>query len=341
MPSFRAWNRRGLATAVILEDAAAKERTGRMPVQLESASARTTTVLGYGACALAGTLWGTGFYFGKVALTQMSVGHMVFYRFLFAMLGLLPVLLYRPRRPGLTAREWGLLLLASFLGIPVQFLLQFYGLSLTTVSHASLMVGTMPVILAVGATLFTRERLEWKGWLALAGSTLGVALITLSSRHAHSANGPTLAGDLLVVLSMVIALGWILLNRHLMQAHSALVVTAYGILSGLVMLGVWVAFADGPPPVHGISGQVWFALIMSGVFCTAATTFLWNWGIHHVPASRAGVFLNIEPALGSILGVELLGDKLGPGAWLGGGLIIAAAVVLTATGRTEAEVVLE
>ncbi len=69
---------------------------------------------------------------------------------------------------------------------------------------------------------------------------------------------------------------------------------------------------------------------------------MWNWGINHVPASRAGVFLNIEPALGSILGVELLGEKLGPYAWLGGALILAAAITLTARGRdTEPAVILE
>jgi len=56
---------------------------------------------------------------------------------------------------------------------------------------------------------------------------------------------------------------------------------------------------------------------------------LWTCGIHHVPASRAGVFLNIEPALGSFLGVKLLGERLGPHAWLGGALILAAAVTLT------------
>jgi drug/metabolite transporter (DMT)-like permease len=308
-----------------------------MPAHSGQKSANATKALGYGACALAGTLWGTGFYFGKIALTELSVGHMVFYRFLFACLGFLPML----RRPGLNRREWMLLLTASFLGIPLQFLIQFYGLSLTTVSHAALMVGTMPVILAIGATLFTHERLDWKGWLALAGSTSGVALITLSGRHVHTPGSPSLAGDMLVVLSLVIALGWILLNRHLMQDHSAVVVTGYGLLSGLAMLTVWVALVDGPPPVHGVSSRVWFALAASGLLCTAATTFLWNWGIHHVPASRAGVFLNIEPAMGSILGVTLLGDQLGAGAWIGGGLIIAAAIVLTMTGRTEAEVVLE
>src|SRR5271170_7583807 len=308
-----------------------------MPVHSPQRPAPMTKALGYGACALAGTLWGTGFYFGKIALTELSVGHMVFYRFLFACLGFLPML----RRPGLNRKEWLLLLTASFLGIPLQFLIQFYGLSLTTVSHASLMVGTMPVILAIGATLFTHERLDWKGWLALAGSTGGVALITLSGTQVRTAGGPTLVGDMLVILSLVIALGWLLLNRHLVQGHSAVVVTGYGLLRGLAMLTVWVALVDGPPPLHGVGPKVWFALAASGLLCTATTTFLWNWGVHHVPASRAGVFLNIEPALGSALGVKLMGDRLGPLTWVGGALIVAAAVLLTWRGGVDAEGVLE
>ena len=301
-------------------------------------SVRSRITLGYGACALAGTLWGTGFYWGKIALTELGVGHMVLYRFLFATLGLLPVL----RRPKLNRHEWLLLLTAAFLGIPVQYLLQFYALSLTTVSHAALMVGTMPVILAIGATIFTHERLGRLGWLALAGSTCGVTLITLSgTRFQNAQGGPSLEGDLLVVVSLMLSLGWILLNRHLMHGHSPLVVTTYGVLSGTAMLIVWVLATSGPPPVHGLSPRVWFASAASGLLCTASTMLLWNWGIHRVPASRAGVFLNIEPAMGSLLGVVLLGDRLGPGAWVGGAMIIAAAVVLTRTGKTEAEVVME
>ena len=103
---------------------------------------------------------------------------MVLYRFLFAMLALLPLLV--THRPGLNGREWGLLTVASFLGVPVQFLIQFYALSITTVSHAALMVGTMPVILAVGAALFAHERMDGVGWVALVGSTCGAALIALS-----------------------------------------------------------------------------------------------------------------------------------------------------------------
>ena len=117
--------------------------------------------LGFAACALASSFWGCGFFFGKIALAKMSFAHMVLYRFLFAMVVLLPLLV--THRPGLNRREWGLLLVASFLGVPLQFLIQFYALSITTVSHASLMVGTMPVILAVGAAVYAHERMDWVG----------------------------------------------------------------------------------------------------------------------------------------------------------------------------------
>ena len=301
--------------------------------------------LGYGACALAGGLWGTGFYFGKLALREMSVGHMVLYRFLFASLGMAPVLFAhsRNRGPRWTERELRTLLLASALGIPLQFLLQFAGLAHTTVSHASLMVGTMPVLLALGATVFAGERLDWIDWVALAGSTVGAALIVLGGSPASAMGGrPTLYGDLMVVCSLAIALGWVLGNKHLMEVHSPLAVTAYGILSGTLMLGIWVTATEGLPPVADVSRTAWLALAASGILCTATTTLLWNWGIHHVPASRAGVFLNIEPALGSLLGVELLGDRLGPYAWLGGGLILGAAITLTVRGHdVDPEVLLD
>lgn len=312
---------------------------------------RRVRLLGYGSCALAGCLWGTGFFWGRLALDEMSVEHMVLYRFLFASLGMLPVAAVH--HPRMKWREWRLLLVAAAFGVPIQFLLQFHGLAMTTVSHAALMVGSMPVLLAVAANLFAGERLDVAGWLALCASTVGAGMVVLGGSHARTGNEmPTTAGDLLVVFSLMTALVWVLLSKKLLETHSAPVVSAYTILSGTLML-LAIDFAPalaGPlthrrialPPVTGISARAWIALAISGLFCTALTTFLWNWGIHHVPASRAGVFLNIEPALGSILGVELLGERLGPYAWLGGALILGAAITLTARGHEpEPAVILE
>ncbi len=328
-----------------------RESRGRESRGREGRGRESVGLLGYGACALAGTLWGTGFFWGRLALNEMGVEPMVLYRFLFATLGMLPVAF--AHRARLTAGEWRTLLAAAAFGIPIQFLLQFHGLARTTVSHASLMVGTMPVLLAGAATAFAGERLDRFGWLALFASTVGVALVALGGSHATTGREtPTLVGDLLVLASLVTALAWVLLSKKLMQTLSPKVVSSYTILSGTAMLlaivlGPWAlaplthSHAD-PLPVEHVSLTAWSALAIGGLFCTAATTLLWNWGIHHVPASRAGVFLNIEPALGSILGVELLGERLGPYAWLGGALIIGAAVAMTVRGReSEPAVILE
>ncbi|MGO8718648.1 MAG: DMT family transporter [Acidobacteriaceae bacterium] len=296
---------------------------------------RSRAALGYAACALAGGLWGTGFFFGKIAMREMSSAHMVLYRFLFACLGLTPILVRR--RPGLDARGWRILLIAAFLGVPVQFLMQFAGLARTTVSHASLMVGTLPVVLAVGASIFAHERLDRIGWVALLVSTTGAALIAFGhSSGAGPGDTPSLIGDLLVVISLMISLVWILMNQRLLRDHSPLVVTAYGLMTGTVMLAVWVFAVDGPPPVH-ISVQAWLALAASGLLCTASTTLLWNWGLTRVPASRAGVFLNLEPMIGSLLGVTVLGEQLGSAAWLGGAMILGAAITLTSRHGSHAE----
>lgn len=319
-------------------------RQSRQLTSFESASGRRIALLGYGACALAGCLWGTGFYWGRLALNEMSVEYMVLYRFLFASLGMVTIVFANRFRFRLSPSETRMLLIGAAFGIPIQFLLQFHGLALTTVSHAALMVGSMPVLLAAAAALFAGERLDWTGWLALAGSSCGVVLIVLGGSRGPAPRGqPSLEGDLLVVISLVTALAWILLSKKLMENHSPPVVTAYSILAGtamlaVIVLGPWILSplthsTAQPLPFAHVSATAWIALAAGGLFCTALTTLLWNWGIHHVPASRAGVFLNIEPALGSWLGVRLLGEHLGPYAWAGGAMILAAAIVLTTRGR--------
>lgn len=260
---------------------------------------------------------------------------MVLYRFAFACVGLVPVALMH--RIHLNGREWGMVLASAALGVPLQFLLQFHGLALTNVSHASLMVGTLPMFLAVAAVVFAGERMDGLGWVALAGSTVGSGLIVLGG---HSAGGhSSLRGDLMIVLSLIISLAWILLSKRLMRSHGPAAITSYTIVIGAAMLAIWVlipwlAGHGEPPPLARVSRTAWVALAVGGLLCTTTTTLLWNWGIHHVPASRAGVFLNLEPAVGSVLGVQLLGEQLGPLAWVGGGLLLTAAVMLTTRSQT-------
>jgi drug/metabolite transporter (DMT)-like permease len=78
------------------------------------------------------------------------------------------------------------------------------------------------------------------------------------------------------------------------------------------------------------------ALLVLGVGCSALTYVLWNWGLQRVPASRAGVFVNVEPMVGATVGVVVLNEVLTAGTLVGGVLILGAAL-LTSGETTEAE----
>jgi len=297
--------------------------TNALPYNQSQMFERHSRVIPILALATAGSLWGTGFFFGKIALNEMPVATMVLYRLAFACAGLLPFLFFD--RPRFAGTEWGWVLAAAIFGVPVQFLVQFKGLSLTTVSHASLMVGTLPILLAIAAVMFSGERLHFGGWVALVASTVGAGMIALSGKIATGTAHASVRGDLLVVLSMFAAIAWILISKRLMRRHSAVMVTAFVYWIGTAILAAVVITTSGVPSAH-YSTIAWIAVAEQGLLVTASTTLLWNWGLKRVPASQAGIFVNLEPLVGGILGVSVLHEVLGKMAVAGGALIIGGAV---------------
>ena len=292
---------------------------------------RTSNARAFAALATAGCLWGTGFLFGKWALTELSVRQYVFYRFVFASIGFAPITWRAMRNveTRIARQDYSLIFVAALLGVPVQFLIQFAGLARTTVSHASLMVGALPVLLAAGSALFAHEKVTKGRWSALFASMIGAGLIAFG---ASSGEGQaSLSGDLLVVLSLFTAIAWILITQALMKSgrYSPVAASAYVITAGTLLLIVWVLATEGFPPIH-LSARTWMCVLASGILATTVTTYLWNWGLARVPASQAGVFLNLEPVVGAILGVLVLHDVLGSYSILGGVLVIGAAIFVAA-----------
>jgi drug/metabolite transporter (DMT)-like permease len=286
------------------------------------------TPLAFTALAASGTIWGASFVIGKVALTELSVPHLILYRFTFASIAFLPFVLHA--RPRLHRRDWAIVMLAAVIGVPVQFLLQFEGLSRTTASHAALMIGTAPVLVAIAAYVVLRERLRALAWLSLVASTLGVALIVMQASGASTSGSapPTLTGDLLVLVSMFAAVVWILVSKQLMMHHSPVAVSGLITITGTVALAGWVVARDGPPPT-ALTTHTWLAVGALGLVATTLSTVLWNWGLAHTDAGKAGAFINLEPVIGAVLGVWLLHESLGSMAVVGGLLIVMGALAVS------------
>jgi drug/metabolite transporter (DMT)-like permease len=286
-----------------------------------SAPRNSAGTAGVAAVALASTIWGASFVLAKLALQELSVGQVILGRFVFAAVPLLPVLLLRRER--VKRRDLPLFAVTGFLMVPVTFFLQFGGLSLTSATSAALIVATGTPLLALAAVFFERERLGPRGWSAVTLSTVGVAALV-----GPPGAGADFLGDLLVLSSIVVSVIWILTSKRLVGRYSAFYATGWIIVFGTAFLTPIVLVWEGVPTLQ-LSGITWTALIGLGLGCTVLAYTVWNWGVSRIGASRAAVWLNLEPMSGAFLAVALLGDALTAGILVGGLLILGAAWIIS------------
>lgn len=273
--------------------------------------------------ASACVLWGLAFVFAKVALAEVGTGHLVLYRFgiASAILGAFVV-----RRRSLPRRsDAPLIALTGLVCVPGTMLLQYEGLARTTVTNASLIVGAAPPLLALAAYFTYRERLGGVGWSAIALSSVGIAVMVGLPGTGHD-----WVGDAMVLGSMLMTALWILLSKRFTHRYDAVSATAYILIAGTAGLTPIVWLSSGPPSI-ALSTATWASLLALATMCTVLTFVLWNWGVEHMDAGRAGIFINLEPVVGATAGVALLGDALTAGTVAGGAMILAAAGIITRT----------
>lgn len=273
------------------------------------------------ALAGAGVLWGASFPLGKLALGHVGPGWLVIYRFVLGFAVLAPFVDWRALR--LERRDVLALVGTAFLVGPAMFLVQFEGLARTTASSAALLVATLPPMMALGGALLDRERPSRLTLYGIAMASVGVALMT-----GVPGPGRSLLGDALVFISLIVSVAWTLTTRRIVWRLGALRVTVLQFLLGAAWMLPFALIREGSPPIGLSTSTAWIILAL-GVACTAASFALWNWGLQHSEAARAGIFGNIEPVVGAAIGVLILGDVLGPWAVVGGLIAIAAATLVT------------
>jgi drug/metabolite transporter (DMT)-like permease len=123
-------------------------------------------------------MWSSGYVVGKMALPYAGPFTLIFIRFSSAALVLLAVALATRAPWPKTCTQVGHLIVVGLLIQALQFGGLYMGLGLgVSAGIAALIVGTMPVLTALGATRFLNEKITGVEWLGLVGGLFGVALV--------------------------------------------------------------------------------------------------------------------------------------------------------------------
>lgn len=270
------------------------------------------------ALTLSGLCWGLGFPLGKLVLREMTPAHMILWRFAVAALAAAPFA-FRDAAARALFRSTPVLLAGLFYGI--AFLVQFEGLAHVTVTLAALMVGLMPALIAVAAFLM-REEVSRASWIGVIAATLGAILIAGKPEGAGTPLGIALS-----LGSLLIFLAWLLTLRRAPTGGSPMAVPAVTVIIATAVILPIALILHGAPPLR-FSLAAWGGILGSGLLATLAATAAWSWGSARVGSAAAGVFINIEPLVGAIIGITVFGDHAGTALLAGGALIIAGSVIV-------------
>jgi drug/metabolite transporter (DMT)-like permease len=280
--------------------------------------------------SLIAALWGSYPVFAKVALAHFPPYVLVVLRTSLASV-FLAMLLFRRGFDEFRVLSWGDLrtfALLGFTGIFVSTGGTYLGIAFTTASSAALLQAASPVMVAIGARLYLKERLRRRQWAGVSLSALGVVLVVTRGSWRAIVNLELLPGDFIILVGQA---GWAVYTvygKRVLAVHSpAVTTTAAYVLGSLMLLPVPFVTARFFPAPDWASPTAWGVVAIQGILGAIAHVW-WYEGVHRVGASRAAIFMNLQPVVGVVLAWILLGETIEP-AEIVGGLAVLAGVGLT------------
>jgi O-acetylserine/cysteine efflux transporter len=278
------------------------------------------------ALCAAGLLWGTTVPLSKLALEWLPAGWLTVARF-----GLAAALLLVFTRRGLRTAVTPRVLIYGAIGYGGTVIIQNAGITRTSVTHAALMIGAVPVLVAVISAVWLRAVARPVAWAGFAVSLAGVALVT-----GGGGGGATPRGDALVLASLLLSATFTVAQARLLTGRDPIAVTAGEFLGAALGALAFTLVTEGVPGRPAGLAPV-LAVLALAVCGTLLPFTLFAFGQSQVSSEVAGAFLNLEPLVGAVAGAAFFGDPAGAGLLFGGAAILVGIGLSTLTLLRNAE----
>lgn len=174
--------------------------------------------------------------------------------------------------------------LGGFVGFPVLFSL---GLGYTSASHGALILGALPVFTGLFAALLERKAPMARWWT---GATIAVVgeVFLIGFRFGFDAAGASVFGDLLALAGCAFAATGYVAGSRLSHSLGTWPTTLWGITIGGVLLAI-AYLALGP---------------------TLLAYVAWYWALARGGIARMGATQFVQPVVGLVLAVVILGEPM-------------------------------
>jgi drug/metabolite transporter (DMT)-like permease len=206
------------------------------------------------------------------------------------------------------------------------------GLTATTASIATLLWAAEPAVILAAAWLLLREAVTARLVAAIAGAAAGVLLVSAPAGVGGLAAQNS--GAALILAGVLCCAIYTVLSRRIAGQVDALFIVAVQQTVGLAWaIAIWPLELRRELLWPAVSGELLLGAAVSGLLYYGAAFWCYLSALRSVPASTAGLFLNLTPVFGVAIAFLALGERLTSAQWLGAAIILASVLGLLAGER--------
>lgn len=256
-------------------------------------------------------LWSANFIFIRASNEYIAPGALSLYRWAFASviaLGLAwPYL--RKDWPALKS-HWRVLFLLAALGMAGNTILLCIGLQTTTAINALLMNSLMPLLTALFAFLFFRERPRKAMVIGIIFAMAGVMWVVIRGDFTVLRNLHFNSGDFWIISGVATYAGYVVVLRRAPQVADLSLNAVTFVLGALCVVPFFLwEYWSGARTVWE-QPIVWGAIAYTAIGTSVITFICFNMSVRLLGATRASSFLLLTPFFGTIFAILFLGEEL-------------------------------
>ncbi|MDR3588304.1 MAG: DMT family transporter [Negativicutes bacterium] len=293
-----------------------------------------TGVKGAVYLSVAASIWGGMYIASKYTLAMIPPFTLLFIRYFLASV-ILVVWCRRSQVAIMPRQDRWLMFQIGFMGYFLSVATQFIGTKLSSAHMGAVITTLSPVFQSGFAILLLGEMASRRQVVSLGLSIIGVAVITNAvSILQHEAFN---TGNLFFLVAAILWGYYSVLAKKADASQPTLRITTWGILVATLcaLPPAAVEWGSWETSVLG-NGMVIFSILYLAAISTTVAYYCWNKGLALTTSHQAGLFIFLQPVVGSILGYSLLGEELSPSFFAGTVLILIAVYLSIASGKEKA-----
>ncbi len=242
---------------------------------------------------------------------------------------------WQPAALRLTRRDLPFFLAYGFIGLAAFNTLWTFSVQFNGAAVATVLAYSSPAFTMILARVFLREALTWPKVIAVILSLAGCVLVVKAQAPA---TWRVNTGGIVVGLASGLAFAFYNLMGRWSAGRfsSAWTVTGYGFLFCAAAMAALMALTQTPAAMFSLGARWdgWLILIALALGPSLLGFGLYTLSLRDLEASTASLIATLEPVITALVAIPLLGEWMDGGQWLGAGLIVLAAVLITARPRS-------